>query len=154
MRLLKVRKAQSMIEYAILLAIVISAFLLLQGIVKRGVQGSLNDAAGRMGDQYSVTGTTTSEGRARLQDASIVEETGTSAGDIPDEFLEGPGSSIVAADIVGTVDKGAHNRVGRFGESFGQTNKSLTETVDLEGYRQSDLDALSTPVTDYENPEP
>lgn len=154
MRLLKARKAQSMIEYAILLAIVISAFLLLQGIVKRGVQGSLNDAASRMGDQYSVTGTATREGRARTLDANILEETGTAQGDIPEEFLQtsaGP-STIVGEDIAGTIDKGAHSRVGRFNEAFGTTNESRTDSANLEGYRASEMPTVA--AEDFDPPSP
>ena len=84
MKLYKNRRAQSMIEYAILLAVVISAFLLLQAIVKRGVSGGINDAASRMGDQYSVSNSVIQETRAMAEgeDHIIVEEGGIDSSDM------------------------------------------------------------------------
>jgi len=49
---LRKKKAQSTLEYAILIIIVIGALLSIQIYVKRGVQGRLKSATDDIGDQY------------------------------------------------------------------------------------------------------
>ena len=51
--LIKVRKAQSTLEYALITAVVIGALLAMQVYVKRGVQGRLKSATDDIGEQYS-----------------------------------------------------------------------------------------------------
>jgi len=50
-------KAQSTVEYAILIIIIIGALLSIQVYIKRGVQGRLKSAADDIGDQFSVGNT-------------------------------------------------------------------------------------------------
>ncbi|MCF7872878.1 MAG: hypothetical protein K9L80_01555 [Candidatus Omnitrophica bacterium] len=59
--LIKLKKAQSTLEYAALFAVVIGAIIAGQVYFKRGVQGKLKSSADQMGEQYSfgATGTTT-----------------------------------------------------------------------------------------------
>ena len=47
-------KAQSTLEYAVLIIIVIGALLSIQVYVKRGIQGRLRSATDDIGEQYSV----------------------------------------------------------------------------------------------------
>ncbi|MBM3248817.1 MAG: hypothetical protein FJZ10_05320 [Candidatus Omnitrophica bacterium] len=141
MRLLRNRSAQSVIEYAILLAIVISAFLLLQGIVKRGVSGGINDAASRMGEQYSVTSTAYREKREMTGavDQVITEETGTSMSDTTlTGILTATGGAIHADSVKGSVDLGAHNITQRLNQNFTSTTESKTEGAKQEKYKFSD----------------
>lgn len=48
------RKAQSTLEYAILVVIIIGVLLAIQVYVKRGLQGRLKSATDDIGDQYSL----------------------------------------------------------------------------------------------------
>lgn len=54
---LRKKKAQSTLEYAILIIIVIGALLSIQVYIKRGVQGRLKSATDDIGDQYKVGST-------------------------------------------------------------------------------------------------
>ncbi len=56
-------RGQSTVEYAILIAVVVSALLAMQIYMKRGVQGKLRSATDDIGAQY-VPGKTTAEYRA------------------------------------------------------------------------------------------
>ena len=46
------RKAQSTLEYTILLIIIIAAFMTMQSYVKRGVQGRWKQSVDDLGEQY------------------------------------------------------------------------------------------------------
>lgn len=46
------KKGQTAVEYAVLLIIVLGAFLGIQNYVKRGIQGRWRDAVDGLGDQY------------------------------------------------------------------------------------------------------
>ena len=54
------RKGQSTMEFAILIAIVVGALLVMQIYLKRGIQGKLRSSADNIGEQYSA-GCTTSK---------------------------------------------------------------------------------------------
>ena len=46
------RKAQTMLEYAILLAIIVAALIVMQVYLKRGIQGRWKQSIDDMGEQY------------------------------------------------------------------------------------------------------
>jgi hypothetical protein len=46
------RRGQSLVEYAILLIIIIAAFVTMQVYLKRGFQGRWKDSVDQLGDQY------------------------------------------------------------------------------------------------------
>lgn len=48
------RKAQHMIEYAVLIALVAAGLIMMQSFVKRAVQGNLQSAADDIGEQFSA----------------------------------------------------------------------------------------------------
>ncbi len=48
------RRAQSTLEYAVLIVIVIGALLTIQTYVKRGIQGRLRQASDDIGDQFDT----------------------------------------------------------------------------------------------------
>ncbi len=52
------RRAQSTLEYALVIAVVVGALVAMQVYVKRGVQGRLKSAADDIGEQYSPGNTT------------------------------------------------------------------------------------------------
>ena len=47
------KRAQSTLEYAVLIVVIIGALLTIQTYIKRGVQGRLKSASDDIGDQYS-----------------------------------------------------------------------------------------------------
>lgn len=51
-------KAQSMIEYSMMVACLVAALVAMQIYVKRGIQGRIKNAADEIGEQYSATTTT------------------------------------------------------------------------------------------------
>jgi len=53
-KFLRKKKAQSTLEYAVLIIIVIGALLSIQVYIKRGIQGRLRQASDDIGSQYSV----------------------------------------------------------------------------------------------------
>ena len=52
------RKAQSLLEYAVLLAVIILALMIMQIYIKRGYQGNIKLQADQVGPQYSPSHTT------------------------------------------------------------------------------------------------
>ena len=52
-RLLNKRKAQSTIEYVVLVIIIIGALITIQVYIKRGIQGRMKQATDDIGDQFS-----------------------------------------------------------------------------------------------------
>ncbi|MFA5272197.1 MAG: hypothetical protein WC412_07690 [Candidatus Omnitrophota bacterium] len=51
--LTKTRNAQSTLEYALILAVIVGALLTMQNYLKRSVQGKLQATADEIGEQYS-----------------------------------------------------------------------------------------------------
>lgn len=51
--LIKITKAQSTLEYALILAVIVGALLTMQNYLKRSVQGKLQATADEIGEQYS-----------------------------------------------------------------------------------------------------
>ena len=51
--LTKCRKAQSTLEYALLVGVVVGVLLTMQNYLKRSMQGKLQSTADEMGEQYS-----------------------------------------------------------------------------------------------------
>ena len=51
------KRAQSTLEYAVLIIVIIGALLSIQVYIKRGVQGRLKSASDDIGDQFSVGNT-------------------------------------------------------------------------------------------------
>jgi len=49
----KPKKAQSTLEYALLIAVVVGVLITMQAYIKRGMQGKLRDVTDQIGDQYS-----------------------------------------------------------------------------------------------------
>lgn len=49
------RKAQSTLEYAVIIGVVVGALIMMQVYVKRGLQGRMKQASDDIGDQFSPT---------------------------------------------------------------------------------------------------
>jgi uncharacterized protein (UPF0333 family) len=57
-RLRAKKKAQSTLEYAILIGVLVAALIAMQVYLKRGYQGKLREGADQMGEQFSPQHTT------------------------------------------------------------------------------------------------
>ena len=51
--LIRIRKAQSTLEYALLIGVVVGSLLAMQNYLKRSMQGRLQAVGDQIGDQYS-----------------------------------------------------------------------------------------------------
>lgn len=144
------RKGQSILEYAILLAVVIAVLLIMQAFVKRGYQGSLKSSADRMGEQFSASGTTTKEEQTMLGDQNVVTEVGTTAA-VMDQFKSQIPSGVA---VQGTVDKGAYSLNTREGGIVTATTQSKTEAASQEKARLTDYstDTVGGNFTDPDLP--
>jgi hypothetical protein len=78
------RKAQSLLEYSVLMIIIVAAFLTMQVYIKRGVQGRWKQAVDDMGEQYDARGynglvryTLNTTAESRLYLVPVINMTGT-----------------------------------------------------------------------------
>ncbi|MBU2473538.1 MAG: hypothetical protein KKG91_02275 [Candidatus Omnitrophica bacterium] len=71
---MKIRKAQSTLEYALLIAVVVGALLAMQNYLKRSIQGRMQIIGDQMGDQYSPN-LTYREENMYVSNDNIVETT-------------------------------------------------------------------------------
>lgn len=69
-------KAQSTLEYAVLIACIAAALVAMRIYIKRGIQGRVKDAADQIGEQYSAK-TTTSKLTQTITNPEPVKITGT-----------------------------------------------------------------------------
>jgi hypothetical protein len=96
------KRAQSTLEYAVLIIVIIGALLSIQVYLKRGVQGRLKSAADDIGDQYSSGNTNVLKSvhtRSSTHDSY-------SAG-VSNSILTGPGESTntVERSQIANVDQ-------------------------------------------------
>ncbi len=66
------KRAQSTLEYALLIGIIVAGLVAMQLYLKRGYQGKLRENADQMGDQYSPSYTT---GTSKITKESTTTET-------------------------------------------------------------------------------
>lgn len=85
--LLRVRKAQSTLEYALLITVVIGGLIGAQSYIKRGVQDKLKQASDSMGEQWSPG----------ITDATYVV---TSSNNKTETFASGSGATIKHTESV------------------------------------------------------
>jgi hypothetical protein len=139
--LIRNKKGQSILEYAILLGVVIAALLIMQAFVKRGYQGGLKDASDRMGDQFSAGGTTEQDMRQMSSDQVIVEEVAT-------------GSEINAFGVgaTGTLSRGAVGYTERTGGTQTMTSQAWTDSAEQERARVADYSDVSESATNFNDP--
>jgi len=72
--LIKIKKAQSTLEYALLVGLVVGALLSMQNYMKRGLQGKFQAIGDQFGDQYSP-GETERVDEMTVRNATITEVT-------------------------------------------------------------------------------
>ena len=59
------RRAQSTLEYAVLIAVAVGCFIAIQSYIKRGLEGKMRESTDDIGDQFS-----TSDGYSEVYDYS------------------------------------------------------------------------------------
>jgi uncharacterized protein (UPF0333 family) len=121
------KKAQSMLEYTILISIVVAAILIMQFFVKRHFQGGLKESAEKMGEAFSSSNTTTSQERTMGGDQNIREEVGTTSTTkaVMNQFIS-------TAAPIGTVDKGVYSATVRSGGKSKMTSETRTDAAQYE----------------------
>jgi len=113
------KRGQSILEYAILIAIVIAAVVLMQVYVKRSYQGRLKHEADSLGTQYSQGHTT---GRTTVTTSS---NSVTYTGGVTDTADNPNGGDPLITQSGITVDQGVSVTVSK-----SKTNVSGAERVD------------------------
>ena len=144
------KKGQSILEYAILLAVVIAVLLIMQSFVKRGYQGSLKRSADSMGEQFSASGTTIKEEQKMEGDQKIITEVGTTTGTVAGSITQF--TSVLPDDVTvqGTIDKGAYSLNTRSGGVVTAESQSKTDAASQEKARLADYSTTSQ--TNYDDP--
>ena len=144
------RKGQSILEYAILLAVVIAVLLIMQSFVKRGYQGSLKTSADRMGEQFSASSTTIKEQQKMAGDQDVTTEVGTNK-TLMDQFTGVVPASMAGVQVKGTLDQTipTYSLNTRIGGVVSSTTEQKTASAQVEKARLSDY--ASDTVTNYTN---
>jgi len=76
------RKAQTTLEYAILIGVVVAGLIAMQTYIKRGVQGKLKDSADSMGEQFSPGYTLSDSSTTSFTHSTDTFREGTARSDI------------------------------------------------------------------------
>ena len=76
------KRAQSTLEYAVLIVVIIGALLTIQVYIKRGVQGRLKSASDDIGDQYSDGNTNSIKSVTRHSNTEEKFSAGTSTSNL------------------------------------------------------------------------
>jgi len=105
------KKAQSTLEYGIIVAVVVGALLAMQVYMKRGVQGRARSSIDSIGEQYSA-GITTSKYITEAEKSETKELIGT------DGTFSGIGSKGVTFSQVTTAGKATKKAVGNNAENI------------------------------------
>ncbi len=124
-------KGQSVLEYAILFAVVVAALMVMQILVKRGFMGGLKESADKMGEQYSAANTAIEQKRS-LRDNQVVKTEVMTTSKIGDFIPSG-----FTATVTGTVDKDTYSLEDRSGKSTTET-KQVTDSAKEEKTRWSE----------------
>ena len=135
---------QSIVEYAILLGVVITALLIMQLLIKRSYQGGLKESADKIGEQFSASGTTTKQNRAMTSDQNIVEGVATTA---TINTFKPTALTENAQDALGS---GVYSYSQRTGGKSTMTTQSKTDSAAAEKTRSAEFQ--KDEVTDFTSP--
>ena len=128
--LIRMKKAQSLLEYTILMVIILAAFLTMQVYVKRGFQGRWKGAVDDLGEQYDP----------QFVDSAI-RQTMVSESSTQVRSVREGGVTVTKDDIFGKKElKGSH--------TLRDDHTNATET--REGFIRVGLDAGLWQNTDVE----
>jgi hypothetical protein len=138
--LVRSKKAQSILEYALLIAVVVAAILIMQVFVKRGFQGQLKDSSDRMGEQFSVSGSTSKQ-HTNSTGQNVTDETATDY-----NFSDRAGGGNMAIDTPrlrgdvsgeGVLEKGAYSASARDSGTQSVNTSSATDSASEENFKMN-----------------
>ncbi|MBP7835975.1 MAG: hypothetical protein KA022_00685 [Candidatus Omnitrophica bacterium] len=69
------RKAQSTLEYALIIAAVVGALVAINAYMKKGVQGRLKESTDQIGKQFDASGSFTSAWKSEGSGTTVTTET-------------------------------------------------------------------------------
>ncbi len=108
------KNAQSTLEYAVLIVIIIAALIAVQAYIKRGVQGRMKSSADDIGDQFSPGNTNaikTTKTSANTQELLGMDRTGT--------YTQGIATSVMTTpEVTNTLESSQIINIDR--EYWGQ----------------------------------
>ena len=96
----KLNKAQTTLEYAILIGVIVAGLIAMQVYIKRGYQGKLRESADSMGQQFSPGNTTTN-----YAITNTTNSTETLAGGVTSTNINNQTSNKTGSENVATSDK-------------------------------------------------
>ena len=141
--MLKIRQAQSILEYAILIAIVIAAVVVMQVYMKRGISGRLKDSSDKIsgGESFSASNTTTKRISSQMKDRTIIEMTGT---DATSSSIAGTIGYVNSADIQNLNAQGAYSAGSSAGGYTVSNSQSLTDEAAKEAFQANAVTSTYT----------
>lgn len=89
------RKAQSTLEYAVLIGILVAGLIAMQAYIKRGYQGKLRESADKMGNQFSPERTTYKYHTVSMTNASESTNAGATNQEIINSYTNRTGNESV-----------------------------------------------------------
>lgn len=98
MRRLFSKKAQSTLEYAVIISLVVASLLAMQIYVKRGMQGKLRESTDQIGEQYSPRQTTSTFTTTSEQKTTEEVKAGVTTTDITEGKQARTGQETVATE--------------------------------------------------------
>jgi hypothetical protein len=147
--MLKVKQAQSILEYAILIAIVIAAVVVMQVYMKRGISGRLKDSTDRIsgGESFSASNTTTYQHSLTGQ-RNIVELTATD--DNSSKIAGVIGYAGDKTEIANITGSGAYSAGTTSSASTTSNSFSRTDSAANESFNAATLQSKGVVTGDYD----
>jgi len=150
--LLKIRRAQSILEYAVLIAIVVAAIVIMQVFIKRGVSGRLKDSADRIsgGQLFSASNSTTKDTSEMTTERTITSMTA----------IDSDGTTLAGSlaggieNIDDIVTKGAYSAGGSSGGETTSTSQARMDDATKEAFTQDQMtgQGQASDMNDFADP--
>jgi len=152
------KKSQSILEYAILIAIIVAAILIMQTFMKRGVQGRLKDSSEKIsgGESYSASDSTILEDRGMTSNRQIDEATSTGDTSSAISGLSGMASGLTVRNTGDAAYSASAVSGGdTTSKTLAKTSSAANETFAYDDYNKgtsTDFDAgdFDTTAADYD----
>ncbi len=90
-------KGQSILEYAMIIAVVVGALLAIQIYMKRGLQGRLRESSDQIGEQFDAENTQVSRTTTHVGTTKQTVESGTTTSTTTGEKRTEKGQDVVGA---------------------------------------------------------
>jgi hypothetical protein len=139
--MIKIKPAQSILEYAILIAIVIAAVVVMQVYMKRGISGRLKESSDKIsgGEAFSASNTATWQRSVQSGDRNITEMTATN--DKASTLATDAGYTDTVVDINSTAH--AYSAGKMEGGVTDSNSMSRTDSAANEAFKAGDLTSSS-----------